>query len=321
MFIIHFVNVKKENKIKYEYSGFLNIMSFNIYLIGISLAISSGVSNNLGIVFQKKALNELPKGEKVGKHLLKNPLWLLGFILNMVITSVLSMIAQLFIGPALIPGLMASGLIVLALGSLKILHEKLSSSEIIGIILIIIAISSLGFSELSVDVGNYDLGAADFLIRVMIFTIILFIGSIFCISLQNVKEEDKGILLALDSGFMFGIINFWMGPLMGLFARFFSGSLVNGEFILFISACVILPVTNYLGILRLQQAFEHGQASNMRVTQQVPVQILPMFYYFVIFLLPPPTEYSLCLGLIGVCLTLIGGYLLAKRQARLEEIK
>ena len=34
------------------------------YLIGVLLAIGSGMSNNVGLLLQKKVVNELPAGEK-----------------------------------------------------------------------------------------------------------------------------------------------------------------------------------------------------------------------------------------------------------------
>jgi len=291
------------------------------YLIGISIALLSGFFNNLGIVFEKKALNKLPEGEKVGRHLLKNPLWLLGFIFNMILASILSIVAQFYIGPTLIPGLMASGLIVLALGSLKILNEDLKRSELFGIIIMIIAITSLGFSRLSVEISTYNFRDLFFLIRVIIFTCIMIICSLICNFIQKYKPAQKGLLRAIDSGIMFILINFWMAPMLAVIIKVFSGNFVLNQLILFILASIILPVANYFGVLRLQQAFEYGQASNLRTIQQVPVQIAPMFYYFVIFLLVPPSKLSLPLGIIGVSLIIISGYLLGKRQAALKEIK
>jgi hypothetical protein len=53
------------------------------------------------------------------------------------------------LGPALIPGLMAAGLIVLVLGSIWILGEKLGAAEIAAIALLVLSITLLGLSRLS----------------------------------------------------------------------------------------------------------------------------------------------------------------------------
>ena len=70
-------------------------------------------------------------------NIAKDKTWLLGLILQLAIGSVFFMVAQLLIGPDLVPGLMAAGLIVLAIGSVRILGETLKRDEYIGIIIMI----------------------------------------------------------------------------------------------------------------------------------------------------------------------------------------
>ncbi|MEA3221807.1 MAG: hypothetical protein U9P49_01395 [Thermodesulfobacteriota bacterium] len=54
------------------------------YILGVTLAISSGVLNQAGQLLQKKVVNEIPK-EAREKHfmrtLLKNPVWITGLLL------------------------------------------------------------------------------------------------------------------------------------------------------------------------------------------------------------------------------------------------
>ena len=59
--------------------------------------------------------------------------------------------AQVFIGPTLIPGLITSGLIILAIGPIRILEEKFNFLEILGIFLMILAITFLGLSNMAMD--------------------------------------------------------------------------------------------------------------------------------------------------------------------------
>lgn len=97
-----------------------------LYFLGIVLALVDGFLNNIGILFQKLAINRLPEGKKVTKGLVKNKVWLFGFIVNGYLPLIFSIPAVLLIGPALLPGFEATGLIWLALASVKYLKERLS---------------------------------------------------------------------------------------------------------------------------------------------------------------------------------------------------
>ena len=88
------------------------------YLLGVGLAILCGVVNNLGVLLQKKVVNVHAAQEKgFMRTLVKNWVWWLGMFLQVGVGMGTFVAAQALIGPALVPGLMASGLIVLALGS------------------------------------------------------------------------------------------------------------------------------------------------------------------------------------------------------------
>ena len=291
----------------------------SLYWLGIAIGLLSGVSNNFGIVLEKKALNKLPEGKKVGRHLLKNPLWLIGFICNIVITTLLSFAAQFYIGPTLVPGLEATGMIILIVGSLRLLKESFKAPELIGIGLMIAAIFFLSFSQLAIDINETP--TTDFLVRVSIFTIIMILGSLTVRILRRKFTTLKGILYALESGFMFALNNFWIAPLLGTVDNVFGGTFETNALILFIMAIITLPIVNYQGIFLLQKALEFGQASSMRPIQQAPIQIVPLFYFFAIFLLPPPTIFSLPLALSGMALILISMFLLSRRAAKLEAKK
>ena len=93
-------------------------MDGEFYILGIIFAILAGCTTNIGLLFQKKVVNQVPDEAKLMKTLIKNKLWLLGIILEFGIGSIFFILTQSFLGPALVPGLMASGLIILALGSI-----------------------------------------------------------------------------------------------------------------------------------------------------------------------------------------------------------
>lgn len=295
-----------------------------MYWFGIVLAISSGVVNNLGLVFQKKVVNEVPlelRDERFMRTLLKNPLWLSGLLLQLVLGGLLFMIAQLYIGPALIPGLMAAGLIVLSLGSVKIIGETLQKLEIVGIILMISAIVLLGLSGLSIAIEDYNLLDFEFLLHVAIFTIILLIVALSCEFTQRTYEKHRGVLLAIESGCMFALSNFWVFPMMATVAHVFNLTFIPIELGIFIFASVFLVLANLYGISKIQNSFRIGQASLLVPIQQIPVQITPAFVYLTIFMLTPPTIYSIYFLIIAIILILVSSFLLAKRQSQLETIQ
>ncbi len=296
-------------------------MNGSFYLIGVFLAILSGSINNVGLVLQKKVVNEVPPEAKFFRSLVKNPIWITGILMEVAIGSVFFMIAQIYIGPALIPGLMAFGLIFLAIGSVKIVGETLKKEEIIGIILMITAIFSLGLSELSVDITGINILALNLVLNMTIFTIVLFLGTFICEILQRKIEKLKGILLAISSGFQFSLTNFWIAPLMAVIAHVFGGNATLGELFLFIACAIILIAASIIGTMKIQQSFQVANASRMIPIQQVPIQITPIIVYFFVFTLMPPTILPIIYVIIGVSLILLSSFLLAKRQAQLEVIK
>ena len=296
-------------------------MDGSFYLLGVSLAIISGSVNNVGLVFQKKVVNEVPSEAKFFRSLVKKPLWITGILMELVIGSIFFMLAQVYIGPALIPGLMAFGLIFLAIGSVKIVGETLKKEEIMGIFLMIIAIFLLGLSELSIDITNLNLLEVGFITRTVVLTVLFYLGSGICEILRKKNESFKGIILAISSGFQFALTNFWISFIIAFFAHIFGGTARLDELILFIIAAIILILSTIIGIAKIQQSFQVANASRMIPIQQVPIQITPVLVYFIIFNIIAPSVFSIFYMSIGVILIIISSFLLAKRQAQLEAIK
>ena len=247
--------------------------------LGVSFAIISGVLNNIGTLMNKKVVNEVPADKQFFKKLIKNGLWLWGLLFQFAFGSVFFIIAQFWVGPAEIPGLMAAGLIVLAIGSVKLLGEKLKPFEIFGIVCLILATTLLGLSDFSVNI-SINMLEIGFITRTAVFTILTFIGVLICHLIQAQKKNWRAVLLSVESGLMLGLTNFWIGPLAAVFGDVFSGHFQRGELFYFIIACVLLPGMNVWSIAVLQLAFQTGQASNMVPIQQIPIQLMPIGVLF-----------------------------------------
>ncbi|MFX1493642.1 MAG: hypothetical protein ACFFBZ_05120 [Promethearchaeota archaeon] len=292
-----------------------------LYWLGVLLAVLSGLSHFSGMLIEKSIINKLPPDVKLMKSLIKTPLWLFALFIRFGLGSAFFMIAEIIIGPAIVPGLMACGLIVLAVGSVKIIGEKLTLLEIIAILMMIIAITMLGFSELSINLTEYNLLDSLFIIRMIVFTSVIASVGLLLQFMQSRNKKYKGILLAILSGFMFSLSNFWIGPLMGAITHVFSGEFSIGEFFLFIISSIMLVVVNVIAISKMAAALRYGDASKLVPIQNLPSQSTPSIVYFLVFLLPPPTVLSAIFFIVAIVLIITSSFILGKRQAQMDEIK
>lgn len=289
------------------------------------VAILSGVVNNLGVLLQKKVVNSVPaesRGKGFLRTLLKNPLWLFGLFLQVVVGMIAFVAAQALIGPALVPGLMASGLIVLAIGSVKLMGEKLSLPEYAGIILMIVGIALLGLSglEIGVDTVRDSLESPETIIRIAVFSaaMIVFFGAFHLVSFKS--EKRKGIIMGFSNGFLFSLSNFWISPLTAIIAIVLAGRGNSTQSVLFVIACLVLVGANLLAFSHIQVAFKFGQASNIIPVQQIPVQTTPVLIYFFVFSLTPAKTISGVFIVTGALLIILAGFLLGRRQSEIERI-
>ncbi|MFX1496025.1 MAG: hypothetical protein ACFFBH_00725 [Promethearchaeota archaeon] len=292
-----------------------------IYWLGVLLAILSGLSHFTGILIEKMIINKLNPDAKLMRSLVRTPLWIFALFLRFGLGTIFFLMAQIFIGPAIIPGLMASGLIILAIGSVKVIGEKLTFSEILAIFMMVCAITFLGLSELSIELSEFNLLQFDFIIRMSVYTLALVIAAVTFHFIQSKYGKYRGILLALLSGCMFSLANFWTGILMGVIAKIFSTIFSLGDIILFIISAIILVIVNLLGVAKMAAALRYGDASKLVPIQNLPTQTTPSIVYFLVFLLIPPTTLSVVFFIIAIILIITSSFILAKRQAELDKIK
>ncbi|HMF30242.1 MAG TPA: hypothetical protein VKK79_02415, partial [Candidatus Lokiarchaeia archaeon] len=210
---------------------------------------------------------------------------------------------------------------ILAIGSVVILKESLKLAEITAIILLIIAITLIGFSQLSITASLSYFDDALFNARLAIYTIIftgLWLGFFYT---GRKAKKFNSLLLAIGTGFPFVVGNIWLQPFIISFASVFAPSPAIVVWVIFLIAATITVLANVIGLGHYQYALNAGNASIVVPVQQIPQQIAPIITYFLIYELPSPTPYSFYLLLVGVILICIAGFLLGKRQATLEKIK
>jgi drug/metabolite transporter (DMT)-like permease len=289
------------------------------YLAGVALGVLGGILTQLGQLLEKRAVNQFRADSLENgffRRLIKSPTWLSGVFFGLGGGTVAYMFAQSLIGPALTPGLMASGLVILAVGSVRMNHENLNSSEIVGIVLMILGILSLGLSGLAINSTQVRTTLADqsALQRIALFTVSFFLMSIITRSLASRIKNRRGMLIALANGFLSCLSDFWINPLLALIAIVLLSHGKPSQIVIFIIACIILVTVATTVTWTNQLAFKYAQASNVVPVAQVPIQIAPILVYFFIFALTPPSSISVVFILTGTFLTIVAGFLLGRRK-------
>jgi hypothetical protein len=288
----------------------------------VVLAVASGVAHNIGILLQKKVVNQISESRRgFFARLVRNPLWLTGFVIHMGLGTALFLLAQVRLGPALIPGLMAAGLAVLVLGSVWILRESLGAAEIAGILLLILAITLLGLSRLAIDLEEFDVLGRGFILRSVLFTAI--VAAVILLLELSAKRVGRcrGSLLAVSSGLFYVLSNFWVGPFMGVVLRIFKGIFTLPVIALFAAGSAILVITNLYGIAKLQLAFRITNASLAIPIQQIPIQMAPALVYLAVFRLPPPSLTAVAFFCVAIVLIIASTFILARRQGMMEALE
>ncbi len=292
------------------------------YLLGILFALIAGVVVNFGVIMQKLVINKCVEKKDFMKSLVKSPMWVAGLLLQIVVGGLFFYaIAIIFIGPAIVPGLMAGGLIVLTIGSTRILNEKLERQEYIGIFLMIGGIFFLGISELSLDVSKINILDGGFIARLIIFTVIVLAIS-FCVGiLQKKCNQFKGILMATEGGLILSLNTVWSSPGMTVVTHVIAGVVVPEEITMGIVVGIVLLVILAVGITVAQRSLKCGQANILSPITGVPIQIIPVVAFFVVFLSVPSNPFSLVFLIMGLALIGLSSFLLSSKQAQLEEIQ
>jgi hypothetical protein len=290
-----------------------------VYFWGIVFALLAGIASQAGHLCQKLVVNR-DAGQESGffARLLRRPLWLAGVCLEIGVSTVFFLLAQVRLGPALIPGLMATGLIVLALGSAWIVREALRFGELLGIALLIASAVALGRSRLAIDVGSFDIFSCGFLARSAVFSAVV-TAMFFALRLpgrigRSSHSKARGALTALGSGLLYVLSNFWVGPFMGAVLRLFRGELGLAVWAMFAFGSAALVLTNLFGIAELQRAFRVSRAAVAVPLQNLPTQVAPGLVYLLVFRLPPPSRAALWLFALGAGLILASSFLIARRQ-------
>lgn len=317
------------------------------FIIGIVVALLSGIVNNLGNLFQKKAINDYLRekleyiqlnggeGQQIDKlstidlsmkTLVCNKTWLLGFGMQLIFATALFIAGQALIGPTLTPALGSIGLVVLVFASC-LLQEKLTWYEYFGIFLMTGSVVLLGFSELIIDQGKTDFLEGFFLMRSAIYTIVILALCVFCKLWAYRKDRWEGTMLATNSGLLIALSNYWISPFTALIGGLFSHS-ENPTFtkhsvapivILWLVAAALVIFSNVAAIVERQLAFRVGNAATMIPISHVPSHLSSPIIYSLVFWLPQPRSFSLAFMWVGIFGILVSSFIFGKREATFSQ--
>ena len=273
-------------------------------IIGVILALLAGLAFNAGIVIQKIAINKVNGGDRLMRRLLKNRLWLGGFFLQFIFGSPLYAISVGLIGPALVPLLMSLGLICLVWGAARYCGEKLTRGNILGIVILCLGVSALGFSRLFIDVGAQDHFELEFMLRSGLYCAVFTALFLILIKLKSTGiKKTAGWNMALAAASAQNIGNLALGVVTYSLAKFGGGEFNLKLIILFFIVLVLVIAGNFAGITTAQYALKRGDALFVVPLQHIAGHFLPISVFFLVYRPYMPSSKSLILLAIGlVCL-------------------
>ena len=301
------------------------------YAAGVAAALAAGAAFSIGQLAQKIAVNRLDalsaEAPAIGSEsaprrgfvagLLRSPLWLIGFAVVFLVGTPLNIVAAAWLGPAILPGLMSLGLVVLAVGAVAVAGEHLGAADVAGIVLVMAGIALIGLSHLAVDVASASLHAPALLARLTGFTAgTSVLGAVgLAAAAGPAARGARGPLRALASGLFFSGSNLWLAEFLNAIGPWLSGAPIReGLGLAAVAACLMIASSG-MGTVATQYAYRVGDASRLVPIQMVPSQIVPIMAFVLVFRCTAPSAAAVPLAAGGAALVLAGAGLLAGRQA------
>jgi drug/metabolite transporter (DMT)-like permease len=293
------------------------------YALGVVAALCAGAAYNAGQLTQKIAVNRVTgEAPAVGARqpgllgrLLHSPLWLAGFAMLFLVGTPLNLVAALWLGPAILPGLMSLGLVVLAVGAVTVAGERLGAADLLGIALVMAGIVLVGLSRLSVDVRAAGIREPALVARLAVFTLCsTALGTAFLAGSTKARGAC-GPLRALAAGLYLSASNLWLAEIMNVLGRWLDGAPLGEGLGPAAIALAVIIASSGAGIIVTQHAYRVGDASRLVPIQMVPQQIVPILAFLLVFRGAPASASALPLAAGGAALIIGGAALLAGRQA------
>lgn len=279
------------------------------WIIGITLALVGAFINNFGLVLQKRQVNikgSASDDKGVGDlgKFFKDPIWVLGILMQTIIYLPFLVLAYDYLGITLVQPISNAGVIFLVLGLILMVNEKLQKkSDYTGVIVLI-------FGVITIALGGVigDITVNIILTYILNFWIIIFIIlglSVICFIIVLKNEKTRPMMLGIIAGNSYAFVSLSLQLFTSGLAELnhpWSLIFVIGGF----AGAVIGTVT---GILSTQEAFKRSQAIYIIPFSQLTMNIIPIIAGIVVFqqVIQNPIFFG-----IGVASIIIGATLLAR---------
>lgn len=282
-------------------------------MMGIGLTLVGGIVYNCGIVIQKRQVKHLTyhainsEAGVTWKVFFKNPLWLVGIIMQSFLYLPFVIFALDYIGITLQLPLSNACIVFLVLGLTLVLRETIQSRlELVGLCVLIGGIVVIALGGV---VGNITMHV--FLSSFTAFVIILsVIGGCSAASIVLLKTRPSARILAL--GVLAGNCQALIAIFMQLLTLALSELSHPLSILILIVSFALVVVFSAGSLYAIQEAFKAGKAIQVIPISQVPMNIFPVLAGLLVFqqvILNPACFF------IGLACMIAGSSLLARYLA------
>ncbi|NHI94338.1 MAG: hypothetical protein EAX96_17735 [Candidatus Lokiarchaeota archaeon] len=278
-------------------------------IIGIILALIGAFINNFGLVLQKRQVNIKSTASEskglgdLGQYF-KDPLWILGILMQTFIYLPFLVLAFDFLGITLVQPISNGGVIFLVLGLIILVNEKLkNTSEYLGVIILIFGVIIIALGGVIGDITVNIILTYIFNFWMIILVILIF--SLICFALVLKFKRIRPMMLGLIAGNSYAFVAVSLQLFTSGLAEInhpWSLILIIGGF----SGAVIGTVT---GILSTQEAFKRSQAIHIIPFSQLTMNIIPIIAGIVVFQQVIQNQVFFWIGVVSI---IVGATLLAR---------
>ncbi len=287
------------------------------YLLGVAAALLVGIVFNAAALMQKVAVRRADHSKPLMGQLLRDPYWLGSVLGSVVIVLPLTLAGQMAIGPTLIPGIAAIGMILLPFGAARFAGEKNGIREYLGISAIILGVICLGSSRLSIETEKVQWLDPGFLRLTLLYVGSLSAAALLCAVSGSVVRRGS-LLLIISSGFLYAMSNIAVSPVSYQFSQLVREGVSGTHMPYLIISTLYFLLVNAAAVVLTQRAFTSGDVSKLIPVQQVPIQLVPIILHFGLFGGTLPDTLSLVVLIPGVMLILVGASVLGRKEAVIE---
>jgi multidrug transporter EmrE-like cation transporter len=245
------------------------------FVVGIFFGMLGGLFLNVGKGVQKQKVHVLLKGKAMfgREHRRDLLIWITGTLMVTAAVPTFSLSLKFAQSPSIVSSMTGIGLIGLVIYALYMLREKLSKTDSIGIVLVIIGTTIVGYlgseKEISARIFSVPL-----LVKTLGIFVVVFAAA--CITSFYFIKRIYGVIFGLTAGAFIGIAMFLGDTALIKSGGSFGGQLLNPyPYFAILFATVAMIVT--------QIAFFRSRALEVVPSVNSAVIIQPLLLEFIIY--------------------------------------